>query len=108
MIQAITFDFWDTIAIDESDEPKRKAAGLPTKKVAREDAFVAEILAHHPNLGRERAVKGWDHAQAQFRHWWKVEHHTPDVATRLKAGFAHIDVDPTPGFDGLVSFLERM
>ena len=28
MIEAITFDFWDTIAIDDSDEPKRAALGL--------------------------------------------------------------------------------
>ncbi|MEZ4610075.1 MAG: hypothetical protein R2838_07480 [Caldilineaceae bacterium] len=29
MIEAITFDFWDTIAIDDSDEPKRQ--GLPSR-----------------------------------------------------------------------------
>ncbi len=108
MIQAITFDFWDTIAIDESDEPKRKAAGLPTKKVARETAFVSEVLAHHPELGQARAIAGWDHAQARFKHWWKVEHHTPDVATRLRAGFEHLGIQTTPGFDGLVHTLERM
>ena len=29
MIQAVTFDFWDTLVIDDSDEPARAARGLP-------------------------------------------------------------------------------
>ena len=35
MLKAITFDFWDTIVQDDSDEPKRKQQGLPTKSEAR-------------------------------------------------------------------------
>ena len=35
MIKAITFDLWDTVLIDNSDEPKRKAAGRPTKAIER-------------------------------------------------------------------------
>ncbi len=34
-IAAITFDFWDTLAADDSDEPKRAALGLPAKAQAR-------------------------------------------------------------------------
>ena len=34
-IKAITFDLWDTLIDDDSDEPKRKAKGLRTKKAER-------------------------------------------------------------------------
>ncbi len=34
-IKAITFDLWDTVLIDDSDEPKRKAAGRATKAMER-------------------------------------------------------------------------
>ena len=37
MTIAITFDLWDTVFHDDSDEPKRAAAGLPNKKVSRRD-----------------------------------------------------------------------
>ena len=30
-IRAITFDLWDTVFVDDSDEPKRTAQGLPPK-----------------------------------------------------------------------------
>ena len=35
MIKAITFDVWDTILIDDSDEIKRKKAGLHSKNTSR-------------------------------------------------------------------------
>ena len=38
MIKGITFDLWDTVFIDDSDEPKRKKAGRPTKSVERRAA----------------------------------------------------------------------
>jgi hypothetical protein len=48
MIEAITFDFWDTIAIDDSDEPKRAALGLPSKPESRIQMFAARVTANHP------------------------------------------------------------
>ncbi len=45
MITGITFDFWDTIAVDDSDEPKRAARGLPTKSEARAQLFAECIVA---------------------------------------------------------------
>ncbi len=43
MIEALTFDFWDTIAIDDSDELKRAQLGLPSKADARIELFVEHI-----------------------------------------------------------------
>jgi len=107
-ICGITFDFWDTIVRDDTDEPKRAAAGLPSKAQARVSTFVDEVLAHHPSIGLPAAQAAVEHANATFRHHWKVEHHTPCVADRLAVGFAHLGVDRTPGFDGLVHAWEMM
>ena len=35
MIKAVTFDLWDTVIHDDSDEPKRAAQGLRSKKEER-------------------------------------------------------------------------
>ena len=107
-IRGITFDFWDTIVDDDTDEPKRAERGLPSKAVARRNTFVDEILAHHPAVGCDAAVAAFDHAQAAFRHHWKVEHHTPCVADRLTVGFSHLGIGRTPGFDALVAEWETM
>ncbi len=107
MIQAITFDFWDCIAIDDSDEPKRAAAGLPTKKVAREALFTEEVLAHHP-IELERASAGYAETERIFRHHWKVEHHTPSVADRLAVGFEFLGIKRTSGFDEMVEAFSMM
>ena len=52
MIKGITFDLWDTVFIDDSDEPKRKADGRPTKAVERRQLvhqFVAKPIPLLPN-----------------------------------------------------------
>jgi len=108
MIKAITFDFWDCIAIDDSDEPKRAAAGLPSKSVARAALFTDEVLAHHPEIGIDRASDAYDTTERIFRHHWKVEHYTPSVADRFNAGFEFLEIERTPGFDAMVESLEMM
>jgi FMN phosphatase YigB (HAD superfamily) len=104
----VTFDFWDCMAADDTDEPKRKAQGLAPKPAARKALFVDELLAHHPELGASRAGEAFDTAVAAFRHAWKVEHHTPSVADRLAVGYRTLHLDPTPGFDTMVNAFERM
>ncbi|GIT27925.1 MAG: hypothetical protein CM1200mP41_39690 [Gammaproteobacteria bacterium] len=37
MIKAVTFDLWDTVIHDDSDEPKRAAQGLRSKKGKSDD-----------------------------------------------------------------------
>ncbi len=107
-VRGITFDFWDTIVDDDTDEPKRANRGLPTKAVARLSTFVDEVLAHHPQLGRAAVESAFEHAQVTFRHHWKVEHHTPCVADRLTVGFERLGIDRTPGFDAVVDKWETM
>lgn len=106
-VRAITFDLWDTLVVDDSDEAVRAAQGLPSKPQARELAFVTEVLAHH-DLPRERVAAALDTANARFRHQWKVEHRTPHIADRLRDAFAALDLAPTPGFDALVETFSSM
>jgi putative hydrolase of the HAD superfamily len=107
-VRGITFDFWDTIVDDDTDEPKRADRGLPTKAQARLSTFVDEVLAHHPEIGCAGAINALDKANATFRHHWKVEYFTPCVADRLLVGFDALGIQKTPGFDALVYEWERM
>lgn len=107
-VRGITFDFWDTIVDDDTDEPKRAALGLPSKAEARVQTFVDEVLEHHPAVGRSAAEAALAHANATFRHHWKVEHRTPCVGDRLMVGFEKLGISRTPGFDKLVQAWEEM
>ncbi|HMV68919.1 MAG TPA: HAD family hydrolase [Myxococcota bacterium] len=107
MIRAVTFDFWDTIVVDDSDEPERARRGLATKQQARWALFRDEVRAHADRP--LAAITGaWDEANARFRHQWKVEHHTPHIAERVRDALARLDLGPTPGFDALVHALATM
>lgn len=102
MIQAVTFDLWDTIVADDSDEAKRKAAGLPSKARARHALFTNALLADHPQLSPETAAAAFEHMNAWFNHLWKVEHKTPHIADRLREGYRHAGVSPGENFEEAV------
>ena len=51
-VRAVTFDLWDCIFIDDSDEPKRAAAGEKPKPEARRD-LLHTFLARHAPIPRE-------------------------------------------------------
>lgn len=108
MIKAITFDFWDTLVADNSDEPRRAALGLPTKPQARLQLLMEEIVQHHPTIQPEQMAQAFEHANQRFRHAWKNEHHTPSVAARLQEAFAFLQIALTPGFAEVVRQVEEM
>jgi putative hydrolase of the HAD superfamily len=108
MIQAITFDFWDTLVADDSDEPKRAARGLPPKPVARLQLLTDEIIRHYPDIPPERVAEAFAHANERFRHFWKNEHITPTVANRLLEAYNFLGLRVTPGFDEVVREIEEM
>lgn len=97
MIEAITFDFWDTIAIDDSDEPKRQLMGLPSKADARIELFVKKIGQNHPHIGAEQAAAAYRYANDNFRERWHNEHWTPGIATRLYDAYEYLGLRPEPG-----------
>jgi HAD superfamily hydrolase (TIGR01549 family) len=97
MIEAITFDFWDTIAIDDSDEAKRKALGLPSKAESRIQLFVDRVTDNHPHIAPEDAVAAYKFANDAFRDRWHNEHWTPGIATRLYDAYEYLGLRPEPG-----------
>ncbi len=82
-LKAITFDLWDTIIRDDSDEPKRKAAGRPAKKDERRD-LVHDCLARHESIPRDLVDRSYDTVDAAFSKVWKEHHVTWTVAERLE------------------------
>ena len=82
MIRAITFDLWDTVIHDDSDEPKRAAAGLPSKREARR-ALVRDALAAHSAVPAGIVDAAYDVTDAAFNKVWHDQHVTWSVAERL-------------------------
>lgn len=108
MIKAITFDFWDTIVKDDSDEPKRAAQGLASKAATRLQLLMAEISQHHPHITAEQVKTAFDHANQRFNHCWKMEYYTPTVASRFQDACHFLDIELTPGFQRMVQEIEEM
>lgn len=107
MIKAVSFDLWDTLVCDDSDEPVRAARGLASKPDARRALFADEVRAHH-DVPEAEAVAAWDAATDWFRHQWKVLHRTPSVAMRVEIGLEKLSLPRPAGFDTLVAALETM
>ncbi|MCL4861252.1 MAG: HAD family hydrolase [Caldilineaceae bacterium] len=97
MIEAITFDFWDTLAIDDSDERKRAELGLPSKSDARLQLFADKVCADHPSISPAQATAAYHAANDRFRHAWHEENRTPSVTTRIYYAYEHLGLQPGPG-----------
>jgi len=70
MIKAVTFDLWDTIVHDDSDEPKRAAKGLRSKKAERRHLLwraLSEVEPIDPAL----VDLAYDTADAGFNLTWR-------------------------------------
>ncbi len=108
MIKAVTFDFWDTLVVDDSDEPKRAARGLPSKLEARLRLLVDEITRHHQHITPEQIAQAFEYANERFRHSWKNEQFTPTVTARLQNAYDYLKIARSPGFDEVVREIEDM
>ncbi|MEM7131566.1 MAG: HAD family hydrolase [Chloroflexota bacterium] len=97
MIEAITFDFWDTIAADDSDESKRLALGLPSKAETRSQLFVQHVTTRYPSISAEEAMSAYGWANERFRQEWHRNHRTPGVMTRLSYAYERLGLSPRPG-----------
>ena len=108
MIKAITFDLWDTVIRDDSDEAKRAARGLPSKREARREAAHA---CFSPLTGLDRLASdlAYDTMESAFNHVWHEQHVTWTVAERVQvlAG-AFRCRPPEDDCDTLVQRLEEM
>jgi len=82
-IKAITFDLWDTVFIDDSDEAKRKSMGLAPKPVARRE-LVTSFLSRHGRVSRELVDAAYDTTDAAFNKVWHGLSVTWTVEERLR------------------------
>jgi len=95
MIKAITFDLWDTVFIDESDEPKRKAAGRLPKKEERR-YLVHNCAGKYKDISPELVNYIYDTVDAAYKKVWKDQHVTWTVTERLGIIFKGIGVELPP------------
>ncbi len=83
MIKAVTFDIWDTMVHDDSDEPKRAARGLRSKRDERRH-LVWRALDEIQPIDLERIVLAYDTADAGSNLVWKENHINWTVEQRLR------------------------
>lgn len=83
MIKGITFDLWDTVFVDDSDEPKRAAAGRPSKPVERRQ-LVHQYLDKVKTIDRQLVDVAYNAADAAFRKVWHDQYVTWTVRERLE------------------------
>ena len=103
MIRAVTFDFWDTLAVDDSDEPKRAALGLPSKHEMRVQLFTEHILRHYPHISQRKAAAAYAWSIEQFQSNWHGEQRTPGVTTRLYDAYEYLGLLPKSGRIGSIA-----
>lgn len=107
-IKAVTFDFWDTIVDDDSDEPKRAAQGLRSKREERRHQVWAALNAVEP-ITFEQVVLAYDTAEAGFNVTWKEGSINWTVDQRLRVVLNGLGRElPTSAFAELVEAHGRM
>lgn len=82
-IKAITFDLWDTIVRDDSDEPKRKRQGLRSKRAERRHLLWQALNELEP-IDYENVSLAYDVADAGFNITWREEHINWRLEQRLR------------------------
>lgn len=108
MIKAISFDLWDTVFIDDSDEPKRMAAGKPPKKVERRQ-LVKKFIDKHSPVSMEVVTAVYDAVDAAFNKVWYENHNTWRVKERLELVLKGLGRSlPAKEMDELVQLHEEM
>ena len=108
VVRAITFDLWDTILIDDSDEPKRTAQGLASKPLERRN-LVRKFLERHEPISTEQVDLAYNTVDAAFRQVWYAQNVTWTVRQRLRVLLDGLGRHlPQREFDELVLLHEDM
>jgi putative hydrolase of the HAD superfamily len=82
-IRAITFDLWDTLVIDDSDEAKRAERGLRSKFDERRHLLWEALNAAEP-IDLETVRLAYNVGDAAFNKAWKEHHITWPIDERLR------------------------
>ncbi len=107
-IKAVSFDLWDTVFIDDSDEPKRKSMGLLPKKEERRK-LVLDFLKKSATISPEKVNEAYNATDAEFRRAWYEKGITWTVNERLLVLFKKLNRKiPDNDFNELVKLHEEM
>ena len=107
-IRVVSFDLWDTVLVDDSDEPKRLRLGLPPKPVERRE-LLHRFLSRHAPADRTLVDCAYDTADSAFRHVWRYQHVTWPVEIRLRVLLAGLKRElPEDELKELVRLHEEM
>ena len=82
-IKALTFDLWDTLVIDDSDETKRAEQGLRSKFDERRHLLWEALNTIEP-IELETVRLAYNVGDAAFNKVWKEQHITWHIAERLR------------------------
>ena len=105
MIRAISFDLWDTIVVDDSDELERAALRLLSKHDERRALLHAAV----PHRALSDVVAACDEVDTAFRYAWKVEHTNWTVDARLRRVCERLGEQPSEAaFQAAVEGWETM
>lgn len=90
-IKAITFDLWDTIIDDESDEPKRLAQGLLPKPEQRQQLLLDALQKHH-DVSENDVRIAFGVVNSAFVKCWKQHSITWTMRERLEVLLRGMDM----------------
>ena len=82
-LKALTFDLWDTLVADDSDELERARRGLRSKRDERR-ALVLQALNSVEATKAEDVELAFDVADAAFNRVWRHQHVTWTIDQRVK------------------------
>jgi putative hydrolase of the HAD superfamily len=83
MIKAVTFDLWDTMIHDDSDEQKRAARGLRSKKAERRHLLWQALNEVEP-IALDRVSLAYDVGDVAFNRVWHDQFVTWTIRERLE------------------------
>ncbi len=95
-VLGITFDLWDTLIVDDSDEPKRAAQGLAPKPVERRELVQRFLERHGGECRRELVDVAYDTVDAAFHRVWYEQNVTWTVRERLSVLLAGLGAGQVP------------
>ena len=108
LLKAITFDIWETIFVDGSDEPKRAAQGMRSKSDERRHLFWSALNDQVP-LDKALSDAAFDVHEAAFRKAWHGMSVTWEVADRIDIMLDGLNRDlPRDVRDDLIAQFEDM
>ncbi len=108
IIKAVSFDLWDTLIQDDSDEPKRAALGLRSKKDERRHLLWTALERTAPT-DRASLDRACDQADAAFRAAWHDRSITFPVGERLRQALGFLGRDlPRQELAAVVRAYEEM